>query len=102
MRGDQRGGAMSGVGSTAAIFWCGNVGAMAGILLGMLFRVTLVCVRGLFFNPRLAVGFGAVIIGVHWRCVALVVSSTPFVPLGSVVSSTHFVPLGSREVERWL
>jgi hypothetical protein len=63
MRGDLRGGAITGVGSTSAMTRRGKTGVMVGTLLGILFRVLLVCVRFFSFNPRLAVGFGAVIIG---------------------------------------
>ena len=41
MRGDLRGGGLNGVGLTAAMIRRGNVGAMAGTLWGILFRVLL-------------------------------------------------------------
>ena len=62
MHGNQRVGAMSGGVLTVAISWCGNVGEMAGTLVGMFFLVRLECVRCFVCNPRLVVGFGAVII----------------------------------------
>ena len=51
------------VGSTTGIYRRGNVGVIMGTLPGTLFRVRRVCVRFVFFNVRLAVGLGAVIIG---------------------------------------